>query len=359
MRREAKLLLNKAIESLTLSVELFNRPYGVGREAGVLILLDHSLEMLLKSAIVHRGGRIQEKGSNETIGFKKCVAKARDEGALRFVSPDQAVLLNSINGLRDAAQHYLIETSEHVLYVHIQAGVTLFDDILSAAMATRLVKHLPRRVLPVSTTPPTDLVALFSSEVEEVGKLLRPGARQHTHAMARVRALAILENAADGQTGQPSRGQLNGIVRQIRNDVDWSEVFPYLASVEITTTGSGPSLELRMTKREGVPVHDVPPDTPGVPIATRRVAEQDYYSLGHKQLAQRVGLTPPKLTAVIRSCGLADDPDCAKVFRFGKSSHQRYSPKAIARVTEVLAETPVETIWTEYRARQTARRQQA
>ena len=356
MKRETRLLLNKAIESLTLSVELFNRPSDVCRKAGALILLDHAFEMLLKAAIVHRGGSIQEKGSNETIGFKRCVAKARDDGTLRFISQEEAVLLNLVNGLGDAAQHYLIDISEHLLYVQAQAGMTLFDDVLSTVFGTTLAKHLPLRVLPVSTTPPTNLVSLFASEIEEVRRLLRPGARQRTLAMARIRSLAIIENAADGDTGQPSRSQLNSIVRRLRSDVDWSGVFPNLASVDITTKGYGPSLELRMTKKEGIAVHQVPLGTPGVPIATRRVTELDFYSLGHRQLAERVGLTPPRLTAVIQRCNLADDPECAKVFSIVKSCHRRFWPKAIERVDQVLAATPIEEIWREYRAQLTARK---
>jgi hypothetical protein len=59
MRREAKLLLAKACDSLILSIELFNRPHERGRTSGSLIHLDHGFEMLLKAAILHRGGRIR------------------------------------------------------------------------------------------------------------------------------------------------------------------------------------------------------------------------------------------------------------------------------------------------------------
>jgi len=58
MKREVKLLRKKAVESLLLCIEHFNRPSDVGRADAVLILLDHSFEMLLKACILHRGGRI-------------------------------------------------------------------------------------------------------------------------------------------------------------------------------------------------------------------------------------------------------------------------------------------------------------
>lgn len=69
MKRQARLLLNKATDSLILAIEYFNRPIDRGRVTAVLILLDHAFEMLLKAAILHRGGRIREPRKRETIGF--------------------------------------------------------------------------------------------------------------------------------------------------------------------------------------------------------------------------------------------------------------------------------------------------
>jgi hypothetical protein len=71
MRKEARLLRNKAINSLILSIENFNRPWDRGRIEAVLILLDHSFEMLLKAAILHRAGRIREPRAKETIGCQR------------------------------------------------------------------------------------------------------------------------------------------------------------------------------------------------------------------------------------------------------------------------------------------------
>ena len=69
MKREAKLLLNKACDALVLSIELFNRPHERGRVSGTLIQLDHGFEMLMKAAILHRGGKIRDRRAKETIGF--------------------------------------------------------------------------------------------------------------------------------------------------------------------------------------------------------------------------------------------------------------------------------------------------
>ena len=86
---------------------------GSGRNEAVLILLDHSFEMLLKSAIRHRLGKIRKAREKQTLGFDACVRKALTDGNLQFLNDEQALTLQTINGLRDAAQHYLVDMSEH------------------------------------------------------------------------------------------------------------------------------------------------------------------------------------------------------------------------------------------------------
>jgi hypothetical protein len=76
--------------------------------------------MLLKAAILHRGGRIREKRAKQTIGFDACVRKSLSDGEIKFLKEEQALVLQTINGLRDAAQHHLLDVSEGQLYVHIQ-----------------------------------------------------------------------------------------------------------------------------------------------------------------------------------------------------------------------------------------------
>lgn len=104
MKREVRVLRDKALDALILAIEHFNRPYDRGRAQAVLILLDHSFEMLLKSAILHRGGRIREKRAKNTLGFEACVQQALNTGAMKFLSNEQALTLQMVNALRDAEQ---------------------------------------------------------------------------------------------------------------------------------------------------------------------------------------------------------------------------------------------------------------
>jgi hypothetical protein len=346
MKREAKLLLGKACDSLVLSIELFNRPNDRGRISSTLIQLDHAFEMLLKAALLHRGGRIREKRAKETIGFEVSVRRALSDGRLKFLSEEQALVLQTINGLRDAAQHHLLDISEGQLYVHVQSGVTLFRDLLKAVFNQDLVSHLPTRVLPVSTSPPTTLATLFETEVEEIKKLLRPGKRRQIEAMARLRPLAILDSTIQGEKGQPSDADLRRVSREILAGKSWTDAFKGVSAVEITADGAGPSLSLRLSKKEGIPIQLVAEGTPGAAVvAVKRVNELDFYNLGAKQLAEKIGASMPKAIAVVEHLKLRSNSDCYKEFKIGSQLHKRYSQKALEEITMALKRESVEDIW--------------
>ena len=358
MKREARLLLNKACDSLLLAIEIFNRPSDRGRTTATLILLDHAFEMLMKSAILHRGGKIRDRRAKETIGFDKCVRRSLTDGRIKYLEYEQALLLQAINGLRDAAQHHLLDLREELLYLHVQAGVTLFKDLLHKVFERELSAYLPTRVLPISTTPPSDLLTLFDTEIEQIKKLLAPGKRRKLEAMARLRPLAILDSAFRGERGHPGDPDLRKLARSIRTAQSWEDVFRGVAAVQINADGPGPSLSLRLSKKEGVPVQLVPEGTPGATVvAVRRVNELDYYSLGAKQLAEKVGLRMPRLLAVVDYLNLRHDQACYKEFKIGSQTFKRYSPKALERVREQLPSLNLDRIWDEYRAKRSRVRQ--
>src|ERR1039458_7303340 len=145
MRKEAKLLLDKSVDSLILSIEMFNRPSDRGRVHAVLILLDHAFEMLLKAAILHRGGKIRERRAKQTIGFDGAVRKAVSDASIQFLKSEQALTVQIINSLRDAAQHHLLDISEQHLYLHCQSGLTLFRDVFKGVFSQDLHTFLPAR----------------------------------------------------------------------------------------------------------------------------------------------------------------------------------------------------------------------
>ncbi len=345
MKREAKLLLAKACDALVLSVELFNRPHDRGRTTSTLIHLDHSFEMLMKAAILHRGGRIKEKDSKNSITFKACVGQSLSNRRIKYLDEEQACTLRAINGLRDVEQHYLLNISEAQLYIHVQSGVTLFRDLLKNVFDQEIVNVLPMRVLPISTSPPLDIETLFDSEINEVRKLLNPGGRRRVTAFAKLRSLAILNRAIVGETDQPTDSEIASLAAEVHEGKTWDAMFPGVATIQLTADDSGRNLSLRISKRDGTPVRIVPEGTPGAHVAVRRANELDYYNLGAKQLAEKVGLTVPMALAVVDHIGMREDPDCYKEIRIRKSVYKCYSQRAIERIEAALMKERVIDIW--------------
>jgi hypothetical protein len=321
------------------------------------MFLDHSFEMLLKAAILHRGGRIRDSGDKNTIGFDSCVRRGLSDGRIKFLTEEQALTLQTINGLRDAAQHHLVEVSEGHLYLHAQAGLTLFRDLLREVFNEELAESLPSRTLPISTVAQLDPVALFIEEVQEVARLLRPGLRRTTEASARLRPLAIVDGTIRGEKLQPGQRDLDRLGRRIAAGEQFETLFPGISAVQFTSEGSGPTLSLRLTKKDGVPVSLVPEGTAdSAVVAVKRVNELDFYNLGHKQLAAKLQLTPNKTTAVIWYLGLQEDKDCFQEILIGSARFKRYSQKAILRLEEAMADPGIVAMWEAYRDRPSSSR---
>ncbi|MGH9739344.1 MAG: DUF3644 domain-containing protein [Candidatus Acidiferrales bacterium] len=90
MKRKTRSLLDRARESLVLGVELFNRPTDAARAPGVLLMLDHAFEMLLKAAIFEKTGRIRNQGEKKNYGFEKCLNVCQSQ--LGVINDDQALI---------------------------------------------------------------------------------------------------------------------------------------------------------------------------------------------------------------------------------------------------------------------------
>jgi hypothetical protein len=205
-----------------------------------------------------------------------------------------------LNGLRDAAQHHLISIQEAQLYIHAQAAVTLFRDLLKNVFRQELADYLPKRVLPISTLTPVDLSALFDSETTEIRKLLNRRKKARVEIDARLRPLAIVEATIRGRKTQPSKNELYRLEKSLRKKRSWKDFFPGVSQIEISPHGSGGSLSLRLTKKAGIPVVLVPEGTPGASVvAVKRVDDLGFYNLGAKGLAAKVGLTMNKVVAVV------------------------------------------------------------
>ena len=285
MKREAKRLLANALDFLVLSIEHFNRPSNTGRTTAVLVFLDHSLEMLLKAAIVERGGDIDNKDHpGQKIGFDTCVGRGLSDGEIQFLSDDQAKLLRMINGERDAAQHYLNGITEQLLYLQAQSGVSVFREILRKVFKLELSSLLPARALPISTLPPVDLHMIFDREIESIKQMLTPGSRKRVDVEAHLRSLIIIDKALlGGNVQQPNRRETNIRRKGLSGGLDWREVFPNVASLSVEAGEGGHVINLVTRKKgEGLPIkiaEEASSEAQDAAVMLQTINEFDRYSM--------------------------------------------------------------------------------
>jgi hypothetical protein len=236
--------------------------------------------------------------------------------------------------------------------MYAQAGLTLYADLLSSVFGEVLREHLPERVLPVSTSPPRDLHVLMAATFSEIKELVVPGSRRRLEARARVRALAIVEASLSGVRSQPGERELDNLLRKIATEEDWTNVFPGVASLSLTTEGTGLSVSVRITKKEGEAVQLVPEGNPDATVvAVKRVNELGYYSLGLKDLAEKLDLTQPKAGALVAHLRIQDDEKYYKEIRIGTQGFKRYSAQAVTHLREVLPTVDMDDVWKEHRPR--------
>lgn len=350
MKREARILLAKATDSVLLAIEHFNRPWNRGRPEAVLVLFDRAFELMLKAAIVHQGGRIREPRAMETIGFETCVSKCLSDAQVRCLTQDEALTVRIINALRDAAQHYVIEVSEQQLYMYTQAGLTLFDKVLRNVFDHRLSDRFPQRVLPVSTNPPRDLGSLMDVEFEDIRNLVKSGSRKKFQARAKLRPFAIIEASLGGSHSQPPEYELGKFAERVSKGENWQNIFPGVKRLRLCTEGNGLRVSLRITKSKGEPIHLVPERAPGATIVgVKRVNELGFYSLTPTALANKISVTMPKTLAIVRYLKLQDDPEYFKEFSFGSSHFKRYSLKALDKIKKELPNLDINEIWNKHK----------
>jgi hypothetical protein len=349
VRKESRTLHAKAVDLLVLAVDHFNRAWDRGRIEAVLILLDRSFELLLKAIIVHRAGgsAIREPGkAGMTLGFDPCLRKCLSDAQLKCLNEDDAVALQALNTLRDAAQHYMVELADDHLYVHAQSAVTLFSRLTEEVFGRPLVNQIPRRILPVCAKVPSGIESMFDIEFADIKRLVSPGSRRRLDAKARLRAMAILQASLDGKRSQHSDGELDQIVKRINKGEDWRAIFPGVTTLTIEPDGTGPGLSIRITRNKGEAVRLVQEgDANAAVVAVRRVNETDFYSLGARDLAKKLGKNETRLLWFIRREKVQENPDFFKVITIGKSPFKRYSKPCYEMLRERLAEIDLDALW--------------
>jgi hypothetical protein len=144
---------------------------------------------------------------------------------------------------------------------------------------------------------------------------------------------------------------VNRVERAIKAGKPRSEVFPRLVSFGATVEGTGVTVTVRFSKKEGAPVKFVPADDPRETAAVREVDLQRKYHLSARELSERVGLTQPRALALRRHLGIDDDEDAVHVFVFDSQRIPRYSDNALRMMREALCEVDMDAVWERHRPR--------
>ncbi|MDJ0344933.1 hypothetical protein QMK19_30215 [Streptomyces sp. H10-C2] len=341
LRAETKILKAKAECSLRRAVTAFNTlREDDGRATEVLLTTQHAFEMLLKAVLTQKALRVKsinvfDPKSRTSIGYEKCVKLGREHVPL---SEEDAGTLRAIDALRDVEQHWHGIVSEAILYSHMRAAVTIFDDILQRFFGEQLADRLPARILPVSTEPPRDIQLLIDEEFTQVQRLLAPRRRGRAEAGARIRTLLALEAHTTEETVISERDVAQA-ARQIKAGSPRSAVFPALAPLDTNVDGEGLSLTLHFSRTgKGAPVHYV---TEGVgAFGIQKVDLSAKYHMSRTDLAKKLGLRQQweRLKALRWHCDIDDevDDDYHHAWRQQSTTIHGYSDRAYQKMKDAL-----------------------
>lgn len=355
-KRDVVELKKRAINSLVLAIELFNRPHDDGRAESVFMLLHHAFEMLLKAIIKDKTGSVHGKGEKYSYRFDKCLKVAQNE--IKIISEDERKMLSMLDAQRDTAVHYYQEVSEDLLYILAQAAVTLFDNLLHRAFGQRLADCIPERVLPICTRPPRDIQILVDSELRQVDELLRAGSRTGIQAAARLRPILALTTATRDDADRVTEKEIRKAIRRRRKGEEWSVIFPEIAQLKLETKGEGISISLRIEKNADIPVRIA---REGEPVQGTVIKQEinwfDKFSLSVSDIAQHLGLTIPKTRAYMFEINLWSDPEMYDEKRIKSIHLKRYTKKALDALREVTKQIAVEEVWEKHKYAAMGRRQ--
>lgn len=344
-------LRQKAIESLTLAIELFNRPHDCARAEAVVILLHHSFELLLKSLIVERTGTAYDESRGFSYTFDTCLRKAVED--LKVLSDDHRKFLSILDNIRDSTVHYYQQISETILYILAQASVSLFSRLIQESTGKQLLDLLPNRVLPISAIPPQQLGRVLDEELQKLSELLHTPGTDKRQAMALLRPLMAFKIGGEEQHRRMTNEDLEVAVENLSSAENWRTVFPEIAKIKFESEGDSIAVGFKVVKEsiDALPVVILKPEEASQArgaIITREVDIFDKFNMGLVQLAKNLGITTPRARAMIREYSIEADRELFRVVQVGTQKLKRYSKKALDLLREKAA--TAEACWQKHRS---------
>lgn len=146
-------LLSKAIESITLAIELYNKPLIKYRTESVVILIVNSWENALKALILNKKwAKIYNRKKDETKPFEECLECVKNNLGNRY-SDDWYQSTKLLYKERCKVIHYY-KGLDLIDYMLIQSNIILFKDFIQKYFSKSLIKDKSWYILPVATEIP-------------------------------------------------------------------------------------------------------------------------------------------------------------------------------------------------------------
>jgi hypothetical protein len=363
VRHRTRQLKSTALESLTLAVEVFNRPTPTARTQGVLLNLQHAFEMLVKAAIWQDRRRVGAKAGGRSYSFKECLGIVQ---AMGHLDENEALVAATIDAHRNGVQHQGADVTEERLYLDAASGLRLFDELLQRIFGERLAEHptFANRMLPITANPPREFSVMTSADVEHIRDLLKPRRRRHAEAQAFLRTLALSDRVAQDPLAaveQPSEAELDHLGRQLQKGKPWTALLPGLARLTLKED-EGVRYAIRVVKNSEAPgVRVVRPDEAGADdaVSILKVTELERYKFGLRDLAGKLKLNQYETRALVALLDLAEDERFFKELRVGGTAFKRYSHEAFKRLRQAKLDGRVAEAKVHLRRRQQAKRKAA
>ncbi|MBY8885006.1 hypothetical protein K7472_09130 [Streptomyces sp. PTM05] len=307
----------------------------------------HAFEMLLKSALVQQRVDVFDRDADMSFGFDKCVNLCTER---LQVSTQEAGFLRMLAKLRDAEQHWYGVVSEGILYTCMRAAVTLFDELLRRAFSESLAKHLPDRILPISTYPPKHIQALIDEEFRQVQELLRPGKRHGAEARGRIRTLLAIQ-ALEIEEFRISERDIDKFEQGVRKGEGRADLLPNLSTVGTEVSGEGINVTVHFTKTQGAPVRWAGGDDAAAAVKVEDLWNKFHWTRG--KLAAKLGLSTGYAAALRWKLGIDDDESCHMHRFHNRTRIDGYSDNAFRKMKEVMTAPgfDIRAIYQEYRFR--------
>lgn len=136
------------------------------------------------------------------------------------------------------------------------------------------------------------------------------------------------------ETVSVSEHDIDRIERAIKANTDISQVFPRLMTLASNGSGEGPTIKVKITKKQGAPVRYISGDDPTSAAAIREVDMRKKYHISPSDLATRLGMNTTHCKALRKYLEIYKEKSNLTIFEFGSQQHPRYSDNALRIMNE-------------------------